>query len=118
MLALRIEINGELIAVAGADNLAMLSGQIAYGVQSAGAVAMDSVVFSVMGLDVNSARPRQLTWANGVQLKMGDRVTFQLVEADNPTPPSEIRASPSSQELAAAAERDEESATRNSRDGA
>ncbi|MBI5275903.1 MAG: hypothetical protein HY854_05530 [Burkholderiales bacterium] len=96
--ALRIEINDELVAIAGAPGLSLLSGQVGYGASNK-PIDASSAMFLVMGLDVHGSQPRQLTWANGVQLKLGDRVTFELVEVTEPSPPSKVLATPSSAEL-------------------
>ena len=101
--ALRIEINGKEVAVAGAEGLGVLTGYVGFGAESAGSLNLGTIVFSVMGLDIGAVQPRQLTWAEGVRLSLGDRVTFELVETDNPSPPSNVRASPSPAELSAAA---------------
>jgi hypothetical protein len=101
--ALRIEINGKQVAVAGAEGLSLLSGQVGLGAGSKGNIDLESIVFSVMGLDVAGTPPRQLTWVDGIQLKPGDRVTFEVVETESPTPPSNVRRTPSAEQLAAAA---------------
>ena len=99
--ALRIEVNGELVAVAGAPGLSMLSGQVAFGAAGPNRIIdTSSVVFNVMGLALGGQQPRQLTWANGLQLKVGDKVTFEIVEVSEPSPPGEVLATPSSAELA------------------
>lgn len=99
--ALRIEVNGELVAVAGAPDLSILSGQVAFGATGPNRIIdTSSTVFSVMGLAINGPQPRQLTWANGLELKVGDRVTFELVEVSDPSPPEKVLATPSSAELA------------------
>ena len=98
---LRIEVNGELIAVAGAPDLSMLSGQVAFGATGPNRIIDTSgIMFNVMGLALNGTQPRQLTWANGLELKVGDRVTFEIVEVSDPTSPGKVLATPSSSELA------------------
>ena len=101
--ALRIEINGKQVAMAGAEGLSLLSGQVALGAGSAGSIDLANIVFSVMGLDVAGTPPRQLTWLEGIQLKPGDRVTFEVVQTESPTPPSNVRRTPSAEQLTAAA---------------
>jgi hypothetical protein len=65
--ALRIEVNGELVAVAGAPDLSMLSGQVAFGATGPNRIIdTSSIVFNVMGLAINRTQPRQLTWASGL----------------------------------------------------
>lgn len=99
--ALRIEVNGELVAVAGAPGLSMLSGQVAFGATGRNRVIDTSgIMFNVMGLALNGPQPKQLTWPNGLELKVGDKVTFEIVEASDPTPPGKVLATPSSSELA------------------
>jgi hypothetical protein len=56
-----------------------------------------------MGLAVHGPQPRQLTWGRDVQLKLGDRVTFEITEVEQPSPPQAVLRTPSSAELAAAA---------------
>ena len=101
--ALRIEINGKQIAVAGAENLSLLSGQVALGAGSSGSIDLGKIVFNVIGLGVAGTRPRQLTWGDGVQLKPGDKVTFEVVETEAPTLPSGARRTPNAEELPSAA---------------
>src|SRR6266496_3481944 len=108
--ALRIEINGTQIAVAGAENLSLLSGQVALGAGSSGSIDLGKIVFSVIGIDIAGTQPRQLTWGDGVQLKPGDRVTFEVVETETPTPPSNVRRTPSAEELNSAALAEERAA--------
>ena len=99
--ALRVEVNGELITVAGAPDLSMLSGQVAFGATGPKRVIdTSSIIFNVMGLELNGAQPRQLSWANGLELRVGDRVTFEIVEVSEPSPPGKVLVTPSSAELA------------------
>ncbi len=100
--ALRIEINGKQIAVAGAEKFSLLSGQVSLGSGSSTSIDLGKIGFNVIGLDVAGTQPRQLTWGDGVQLKLGDRVAFEVVETDTPTPPSSTRRTPSATELASA----------------
>ena len=101
--ALRIEVNGELIAIAGAEDLSILTGQVGFGAGKDRAINIGHVVFSVMGLAVHGPQPRQLTWGRDVQLKLGDRVTFEITEVEQPSTPQTVLRTPSSAELAAAA---------------
>lgn len=101
--ALRIEVNGELIAVAGAEDLSLLSGSIGFGAGKDQTIKASGIMFGVMGLAVNCPQPRQLTWGKNVKLKIGDRVTFELVEVEDPSLPDQTLCSPSSSELAAKA---------------
>jgi hypothetical protein len=102
--ALRVEVNGELVAIAGAEGLSVLSGQVSFGAGPNRAIDVSHVMFSLMGLAVHGPQPRQFTWGNDVQLKLGDKVTFQITEVDQPSPPNKILRSPSIEELAEAAE--------------
>jgi hypothetical protein len=110
--ALRIEVNGELVALAGAEGLDILSGQVAFGASPTGGIDVSKVALSVMGLAVTGANPRQLTWGNGIKLAPGDRVSFEIVEVEQPSPPDEILATPTSNELAAAAATERKQARR------
>lgn len=101
--ALRIEVNGELVAFAGAEGLDILSGQVAFGARPAGGLDVSRVALGVMGLSVHGSSPQQLTWGNEIKLKLGDRVTFEIAEVDDPSPPDQVLGTPSEAELAAAA---------------
>lgn len=98
--ALRIEVNGELIAVAGAEELSLLTGTVGFGPGKDNTLNGSEVMFSVMGLAVSCPQPQQLTWGENMKLKTGDRVTFQLVEVENPSPPDQRLRSPNSSQLA------------------
>jgi hypothetical protein len=100
--ALRVEVNGEVIAIAGAEGLSLLTGQVGFGAGPNRAIDVSEVMFSVMGLAAQGPQPRQLAWGKDIQLKLGDRVTFQFVEVEQPSPPAEALRTPSSAELAAA----------------
>ena len=101
--ALRVEVNGELIVIAGAEDLSILTGLVGFGAGKDQAINVSQVVFSVMGLAVHGPQPRQLTWGNDVQLKFGDRVTFEITEVEQPSLPQAVLRTPSFAELAAAA---------------
>jgi hypothetical protein len=103
--ALRIEVNGELVAIAGAKGLSLLSGTIGLGSGQSQAIDASEIMFSVMGLNVHCAQPQQLTWCNGLTLKQGDRVTFEVVQVEQTSPPDKSLASPSTEQLAAEATR-------------
>jgi hypothetical protein len=100
--ALRVEINGELVAVAGDPDASLLTGSVGFGPAGPAERRPTELVFNVIGLALGGARPRQLSWCGDIQLKLGDSVTFQLVEAEELSPPSKALASPSPEELAAA----------------
>jgi hypothetical protein len=101
--ALRIEVNGELVAIAGAEDLSILSGQVGFGAGKGQTINVGQVIFNVIGLAVHGPQPRQLTWGNDVQLKLGDRVTFEITEIEQPRPPQSVVRTPSSAELVAEA---------------
>jgi hypothetical protein len=101
--ALRIEVNGQLIAVAGAPGLSLLTGTVGLGSGQAPQIDASAIMFSVMGLAVTTTQPRQLTWGKEVKLKQGDRVTFQVVEVEDPSPPDQTISSPSASQLEAQA---------------
>lgn len=101
--ALRIEINGELMAEAGAEDLSLLTGQVGLGVGPSGALDVGPLMFSAMGLAVAGPTPRQFTWGHGMELTPGDRVTFQVIETDTPSPPSKVRGTPSAAQFASPA---------------
>jgi hypothetical protein len=103
--ALRVEVNGELVAIAGASGLSLLTGSVSLGSGQSSKIDPSEIMFSVMGLNVHSAQPQQLTWGNGIRLQPGDRVTFEVVEVEQPSPPDKVLSSPSSAQLAAEATR-------------
>lgn len=99
--ALRVEVNGELVAVAGADGLDILSAQVAFGASPTGGIEISNVACLAMGLAVHDSNPRQLTWLEGIKLKLGDRITFEIAEVDQASAPDKVMGTPSSEELAA-----------------
>lgn len=40
-----------------------------------------------MGLALHGKQPRQLTWAKGLELEVGNKVTFEIVEVSETSPP-------------------------------
>jgi hypothetical protein len=101
--ALRVEVNGQLVAIAGAENLDILSGQVGFGASPTGGIEVSRVMFGVMGLAVHGPNQRQLTWGNEIKLGLGDRITFEIAEVDQPSAPEKVLRTPSSDELAAVA---------------
>jgi hypothetical protein len=101
--ALRVEVNGEVVALAGGEHLDMLSGQVGFGASPTDGINVSRVFLNVMGLAVHGPNPRQLTWGNDIKLKLGDRITFEITELDQPSPPDSVLKTPSSDELAFAA---------------
>ena len=104
--ALRIEINGEPVMTAGAEELASLIGTVGFGAGANKNITAADTMFLVMGLAVNCEQPRQLTWGNGTKLKLGDRVTFEVTEVEQPSAPDQVLCSPSPAQLAAASKRE------------
>jgi hypothetical protein len=118
-LAIEVELNGKRLVVAGAEDLALLSAQIGAGAGSTNdtiRVGTD-VHLTVMGLTSpkSSSRVANLTWINGLSLKMGDSVTFRIVQVSQPDPPATVLRTPTSQELAAVAEKEPSGLTARSR---
>lgn len=101
--ALRIEINGERIAEAGAEGLSLLTGQVGLGVGASGALEAGHLMFSAMGLAVSGPTPRRFTRGHGIELTPGDRGVFQVIETENPSPPSKVMGTPSAAQLASPA---------------
>lgn len=101
--ALRIEVNGQLVALAGAEGLDILSGTVAFGASPTGGIEVSRVQCLVMGLAVHGPNPQQLTWGNQIELKLGDRITFEIAEVDQPTAPEKVLRTPSSDDLVAVA---------------
>jgi hypothetical protein len=110
VLAIEVELNGKRLIVAGAKDLMLLSAQIAAGVgaEKRTLEVTDSFHLTAMGLSSpESASPiANLTWINGQPLKLGDSITFRIVAVDQPDPPPQVIRTPSSGELAAAAEQE------------
>ena len=103
--ALRIEINGQLVAIAGAENLSLLTATIGFGSGAQKYVAAENAMFGVMGLDLHSPQPKQLNWASDIRLKDGDKVTIEIVQVEQTTPPDKTLSTPSSAQLRAEAKR-------------
>jgi hypothetical protein len=55
-----------------------------------GGIDVSRVAVGVMGLSVHGPSPRQLTWGTEIKLGLGDRVTFEITEVEQPSPPDEI----------------------------
>jgi hypothetical protein len=110
VLAIEIEVNGKRLLVAGAKDLALLSAQVAAGVASENTtVGVDTDVhLTVMGLTSpkSSSRMANLTWINGLPLKLGDSISFRIVQVHEADPPANVFRTPTSQELASAAEKE------------
>src|SRR2546425_11386444 len=118
VLAIEVEVNGKRLLVAGAEDLALLSAQIAAGVGSENTVGVDtSVHLSVMGLtsSQSSSRMANLTWINGLSLQLGDSITFRILQVEKADPPANVFRTPTSQELAAAAEKERSGLTTRSK---
>ncbi|SRR6266513_4048639 len=118
-LAIEVELNGKRLVVAGAEDLSVLAAQVAAGVGATNETVRvgTDVHLTVMGLTSpkSSSRVANLTWINGLPLQMGDSITFRIVEVEQPDPPAEILRTPTSQELAATAEKERSGLTARSR---
>ena len=101
--ALRIEVNGDLVAIAGAEDLSMLTGTIGLGAGEGACITASNILLNVMGLALRGDQPRQLSWCKNISLNAGDKVTFQIVEVEQPSEPDQTLLSPSAAELAAEA---------------
>ena len=110
VLAIEVEINGKRVVVAGAKDLSLLSAGIgASGSSDKDTVQRDAAVhLTVMGLTSpkSPSRIANLTWINGLPLQVGDSITFRIVQVEHPDPPANILRTPTSQELAEAAEKE------------
>jgi|SRR3954451_4623165 hypothetical protein len=119
VLAIEVEVNGKRLALAGAKDLALLSAGIAAGVgQEKRTIQADSDAFhlTVMGLTSGlTARIADLTWIKGLPLRVGDAITLRIVRAKQPDPPTQVLRTPSSEELASAAEKERSGLTARSR---
>lgn len=98
--AIRVEINGKLIAIAGKENISFLSGHIGIGVGSMAKIDVHNIAFGVIGVETTGSQSRQLTWSDGIKIAPGDKVTFEVIETENPTPPTNAIRTPSTEELA------------------
>ena len=120
VLAIEIEVNGKRLAVAGSKNLALLSAGIAAGVGPENrTLQVDMDVFHLTALGLTSSktasRIANLTWINGLPLQLGDSITFRIVQVEQPDPPAQVLRTPTSEELAAAAEKERSGLTARSK---
>jgi hypothetical protein len=110
VLAIEVEVNGARLLVAGAKDLALLSAQISAGVGAENTtIGVDTDVhLTVMGLTSlqSPSRISNLTWISGLSLKLGDLITFRIVQVEQPDLPVDVFPTPTSEELAAAAEKE------------
>ena len=111
MLAIEVELNGKRLVIPGAKDLALLTAQVAAGVGAEKRtlqVDLDNFRLHAMGMTSSeSASPMvNLTWISSLPLKVGDSVTFRIVQVEQPDPPPHVFRSPTSRELAAAAEQE------------
>ena len=56
-----------------------------------------------------------LTWINGLPLKLGDSIIFRIVQVEQPDLPANVLRTPTSKELAAAAEKERSGLTTRSK---
>jgi hypothetical protein len=107
VLAIEVQVNGNRVVIAGGEDLAVLTASIGAGVGAEKRtlqVGVDQFLLTAMGLTSSrsAARIANLTWINGLPLKVGDSVTFRIVEVEQADPPPHIFRTPTSEELAAA----------------
>src|SRR3954469_15196494 len=102
VLAIEIELNGKRLTIAGAEDLALLSAQIAAGVgpERRALQVKDAFHLTAMGLrsSTSGSRMANLTWINGRALQMGDSVTFRIVQVETPDSPAQVLRTPTSEE--------------------
>jgi hypothetical protein len=103
--AIRVELNGQLVTIAGAEGLAMLTTTFGLGAAKGNHIDPTKVLFNVMGLDIHGKPPRQLTWGSNLALRPGDRVTLEIVQVDQPSFPDQVLVTPSAEQLKAEASR-------------
>ena len=110
ILAIEIEVNGERLAVAGANNLSMLAAQVLAGV---GAERRSLEVDDHFRLLVTALTSPESTlpvaspsWIKERTLRVGDTVTFRIVDVEQGDPPLEVLPVPTPDELASATERE------------
>ena len=80
---------------------------------------VDMDVFHLTALGLTSSktvsRIANLTWINGLPLQLGDSITFRIVQVEQPDPPAQVLRTPTSEELAAAAEKERSGLTARSK---
>lgn len=103
--ALRIEVNGQLVAIAGAEGLSLLTATVGMGSGKASTISASETMVGVMGIALHGARPQQLSWGSGIKLQPGDTIAFQVVEVEQTSAPDNILPTPSAADLAAQAKR-------------
>src|SRR5262245_2948468 len=88
MLAFRVEVDGEELAVAGADDWAVLSLIVSASRSNASEEPFSHADASVGGLTLRDANAQQhhMRW-KGRDLKVGSRVVVTLIETDSPSAP-------------------------------
>jgi hypothetical protein len=112
MLAIEVELNGQRLTVAGANDLSVLTAHVsAVGLLGEETVEFrptkggpNDVKLHVSGLTSRAgSRQAHIEWIPNVALKLGDAVTFRVVEVQKAAPPVESKRTPTTAELAAAA---------------
>jgi len=91
-LAIEVEVNGKRIALAGANDLKWLAaGMGVGGGPEKRKLRADIDVFRLSVAGESSALAECagfLTWIDGLPLRIGDSVTFRIVQAEQPDPPA------------------------------
>jgi hypothetical protein len=94
VLAIEVEVNGQRIAVAGANDLISLVATIGAGGERGKRklqVDFDAFHLAVWGFASGPADYAAiLTWISKVSLRIGDSATFRIVRAEQPDPPAEV----------------------------
>lgn len=93
MIALRVTLNGKLVCVAGADDLAVLN-TIVGAVGNLGSKTKRQrdepmeIYLSVGGLTARAeGRDENLDWTERLELRTGDRIEVEVMEAREVDPP-------------------------------
>lgn len=86
MRALQVELNGQILAIAGSEAAVLLSGGINLSIDEIGGTLLDVGGMQDLGNDVHA----HLTWVEMIDLVQGDQVTVRFVEVAAATPPSNM----------------------------
>jgi len=94
VLAIDVEVNGQRIAVAGANDLKWLAATIGAGGEPGKRnlqADIDAFHLAVWGIASGPAdREAILTWISKVSLRIGDSATLRIVQAEQPDPPAQV----------------------------
>ncbi|AZP12554.1 hypothetical protein [Undibacterium parvum] len=92
MICIAVHRNDELVCKAGIANASLLSVILAGGLYDD-----DPTSFHVAGLqDLSEERNAHVYWVHETPLSVGNRLSFTLVQCDEPSPPIEVKATDSS----------------------